>query len=212
MQHHSFTFNPFYENTYIVWDDTKQCIIIDPGCSNAQEEKTLANFITENNLIPKKIVLTHGHIDHVLGVGFCVGKWNLPVYINKIDMATMEYSIKWGVSMGFNIPMPVAKYISIEEGDTLTFGQTNLDVLFLPGHAPGHLGYYNKTTNEIFQGDVLFRQGIGRYDLPGGDYDTLISSIKNKLFALPVDCKVYSGHGEPTTIGFEKSNNPYLQP
>lgn len=211
MHHHSFTFNPFYENTYIVWDDTNQCIIIDPGCSNAEEEKILSNFITENKLIPEKVVLTHGHIDHVLGVGYCVAKWSLPVYINEIDIATMEYSMKWGVSMGFNLTMPIADYIYLNEGDTLTFGNTNLEVLFIPGHAPGHLGFYHKSSNQIFQGDVLFRQGIGRYDLPGGDYDILISTIRNKLFALPDDCKVYSGHGEPTSIGFEKLHNPFLQ-
>ncbi len=211
MHHHSFTFNPFSENTYVVWDDTKQCIIIDPGCSKPSEEKVLSDFIVDNHLIPEKIVLTHGHIDHVLGVSYCTGKWNLPVYINKIDIATMEHSIQWAASMGFNLTMPVADYIYLNEGDILNFGETNLEVLFLPGHAPGHLGYYNKTTNEIFQGDVLFHQGIGRYDLQGGDYDTLINSIKNKLFALPNDCKVFSGHGEPTNIGFEKLNNPFLQ-
>lgn len=211
MQHHSFTFNPFFENTYVLWDETKHCIIIDPGCHNRPEELILSNFIEEHNLIPEKVVLTHGHIDHVLGVGYCVGKWNIPVVINKIDVATMEHSILWGTSMGFNITMPVAEFIYMEEGDLLSFGNSNLDILFLPGHAPGHLGFYNKTTNEIFQGDVLFRQGIGRTDLPGGDYNTLIKTIKSKLFILPTDCRVYSGHGEPTTIGFEQMHNPFLQ-
>lgn len=211
MHHHSFTFNPFSENTYVVWDDTKQCIIIDPGCSKPSEEKVLSDFIADNQLIPEKIVLTHGHIDHVLGVSYCAGKWNLPVYINKIDIATMEHSIQWAASMGFNLTMPVADYIYLNEGDMLNFGETILEVLFLPGHAPGHLGFYNIETNQIFQGDVLFRQSIGRTDLPGGDFDTLIHSIKNKLFTLPKDCKVYCGHGEPTTIGFEILNNPFLQ-
>lgn len=212
MLHQVFTFNPFAENTYILSDESKHCVIIDPGCSNKEEENILKDYIQSNQLIPEKILLTHGHIDHILGLNFCVNEWKLPIYIHPLDRSTMEYSVMWGKSMGLDAQLPDATYCDIDVNEKMTFGETIMDVLFLPGHAPGHVGFYHQPSQKIFQGDVLFRMSMGRYDLPGADYNALVNSIQNVLYHLPDTCKVYSGHGDYTTIGFEKQNNPFVRP
>lgn len=206
-----FTFNAFQENTYLLYDETNECIIIDPGCSNRNEEDALVQFISENHLKPVKLVNTHCHIDHVLGNRFVADTYNLPLTSHPGETETlfMQDHISGMYGMAYNKSPEITEFL--EEGDTLAFGNTEMSVLFTPGHSPASISFYNKDTHDLIAGDVLFQGSIGRTDLPGGDYDTLISHIKNKFMMLPDDVIVYSGHGPSTTIGRERMSNPFLQ-
>jgi glyoxylase-like metal-dependent hydrolase (beta-lactamase superfamily II) len=206
------TFNPFQENTIILFDETKECIIIDAGCYEKHEEQTLVGFIEENELKPVKLISTHSHIDHVLGNNFVLDKYNIPLEIHQKDQETLQsvglYAGNYGFSIYQDSPLPT-NYL--EEGKNVKFGNSELEVLFVPGHAPGHVVFVAREEKFVINGDCLFHGSIGRTDLPGGDYVTLISSIKSQLFTLPDDFLVYCGHGPETTIGFEKQNNPFLK-
>tara|TARA_B110000305_G_scaffold46702_3_gene49829 strand:+ start:9630 stop:10271 length:642 start_codon:yes stop_codon:yes gene_type:complete len=206
------TFNNFMENTFIVYDQTKECIIIDPGCYSIEEKEELLSFININQLKPTLLINTHCHIDHIFGNNFVNKKWNTRLVINKLELEILKSAHVVAQSYGFNnyepSPQP-SKYII--EGDIITFGKSELKVLFTPGHAPGHISLYSKKDEFIISGDVLFMNSIGRTDLPGGDYETIIKTIKNKLLTLPKQTKVYCGHGSETTIDNEKNNNPFLR-
>ncbi len=212
MEIHQITFNTFQENTFILWDNTGDCIIIDPGCYEKNEELELVDFINKNNLNPVKLINTHCHIDHILGNKFVSEKWNLELYINKIDLPLLEGSGDIARMYGFENykGSPYPKHY-LEEGDILEFGESKLEILFTPGHAPGHICLFNKEEGFIVSGDVLFNGSIGRTDLPGGDFDTLIESIKTKLMTLQDETIVYCGHGPSTSIGRERISNPFLQ-
>ena len=204
-----FVFNPFSENTYVVYDDSKECIIIDPGCVDPHEKEELVNFIEKENLYVKTLINTHCHIDHVLGNYFVKQKYGVELIIHKSDLPTLKANEVVAPMYGFNNYEPTEADGFLEEGEQFKFGNTVFDILFVPGHAPGHMALVNVDEKVCISGDVLFQQSIGRTDLPGGDHDTLISSIKNKMFKLPDDVKVYCGHGPETTIGFEKKYNPF---
>ena len=212
MEIHQITFNTFQENTFMLWDNTGDCIIIDPGCYEKNEELELVDFINKNNLNPVKLINTHCHIDHILGNKFVSEKWNLELYINKIDLPLLEGSGDIARMYGFENykGSPYPKHY-LEEGDILEFGESKLEILFTPGHAPGHICLFNKEEGFIVSGDVLFNGSIGRTDLPGGDFDTLIESIKTKLMTLLDETIVYCGHGPSTSIGRERISNPFLQ-
>ncbi len=207
-----FTFNAFQENTYVLYDETKECVIIDPGCSNREEEKRLVDFIESKGLKPVRLIMTHGHVDHMLGNAFIVEKYNLEIEIHKDEVPVLMMSPQVGKMYGFAVtPSPEPnpeKFIA--EGDTLTFGTTSLKALLTPGHSPASISFYCEASNFVIGGDVLFRQSIGRTDLPGGNFNTLISSIKTQLFPLGDEVKVFPGHGPDTTIGFEKQHNSFL--
>ena len=207
----SFGFNPFQENTYILSDETKECVIIDPGCYDQQERRILTDFITNEKLFPVRILNTHCHIDHVLGNHFVTEKYKLGVEIHTNEIPILKSLMQ--VAQMYGVPAEDSPDPTgfLEEGNTIKFGNSVLDILFTPGHSPGSITFYNKADRFVISGDVLFFQSIGRTDLPGGDFDTLIQSIKEKLFPLGDDVKVYSGHGPSTMIGFEKKNNPFLQ-
>jgi hydroxyacylglutathione hydrolase len=210
IQLHSFTFGPFQENTYLLWDETLECLIIDPGNSTASEHKVLSDFISEKKLKPVRLILTHAHIDHINGNKYVLDTYGLLPEVHKDDLFLIERHAATGAMYGLPVdpsPMPGA---FIAEGDVISFGNSTLDVVHTPGHAPGHVTFYNKEQGFMISGDVLFYGSIGRTDLPMGNFDTLIASIKNKLFPLGDDMKVYSGHGPSTTIGFERMNNPFL--
>ena len=211
MEINQITFNPFQENTFILWDETKECIIIDPGCYEKNEKEYLSNFIESNNLKPVKLINTHCHIDHILGNKFVSEKWKIDLYMNKKDLPLLEGAGDIAKMYGFENykGSPYPKYF-LEEGDVLEFGNSKLSILFTPGHAPGHICLLNKEENFVVSGDVLFNGGIGRTDLPGGDYDTLINSIKTKLLCLQDDTEVFCGHGQSTSIGKERLSNPFL--
>ena len=212
IQIHQFTFNPFQENTYVLYDETKECIIIDPGCYEKEEQKELEDFINFHELKPILLINTHAHIDHVLGNFFVTNNWNIGLVLNKLDLVTLNSVKEYCTAYGFEhyqiSPEPI-KFI--DEGECITFGNSKLNVFFTPGHAPGHIVLYCESQRFLIAGDVLFQMSIGRTDLPGGDFDTLINSIKNKLMNLPDDTVVYPGHGPKTTIGFEQENNPFLK-
>ncbi|MBN4081555.1 MBL fold metallo-hydrolase [bacterium AH-315-C07] len=205
-----FTFNPFQENTYVLSDETSECLIIDPGCYEKFEREALADFIMREKLTPVKLLNTHCHLDHMLGNKFVADKYKLDLEMNDLDLPILTTAAEYGMVWGINAdPSPLPK-VNLKEGDSIKFGNSTLDILFTPGHSPGHITFYSKIQNFAISGDVLFLQSIGRTDLPGGDYGTLISTIKEKLLPLPEETTIYSGHGPSTTIGFEKQNNPFL--
>jgi hydroxyacylglutathione hydrolase len=205
-----FTFNPFAENTYLLYDETKECVIIDPGCYGPAEQQQMDAFISEKGLKPVKLLNTHCHIDHILGIYFTVDKYKLELYMHREDLPVLKSGSVVAEAYGFKLDPPPDPSHFLEEGDTVTFGNSSLNVIFTPGHSPGSITFYSKNDNFAIVGDVLFNQSIGRSDLPGGDHNTLISSIKNKLFPLGDSVLIYPGHGEKTTIGFEKQYNPFL--
>ncbi|MFL2569279.1 MAG: MBL fold metallo-hydrolase [Flavobacteriales bacterium] len=212
IQIQTFTFNGFQENTYVLFDDTKDCIIVDPGCYDKHEQETLSNFVTENKLKPVLLINTHCHIDHVLGNRFVGDKWKLDLAMHELDVPTLKSVTDYCTVYGFHNyeESPLPSHF-LNEDEKVKFGESELDILFTPGHAPGHIVLHSKKDGFIIGGDVLFQMSIGRTDLPGGDYDTLIESIKEKLFSLDDNTKVYCGHGPSTNIGFEKANNPFLK-
>ena len=212
MQIQVFTFNQFFENTIIVFDKTKECVIIDPGCYTISEKDTLQKYISINNLIPVKLINTHCHIDHILGNNFIAKTYDLELEMNANDMELIKSSNEIAQLYGFTdydmSPLP-KKFLN--EGDTLEFGNSQFKILFTPGHAPGHISLYSEKDGLLISGDVLFNNSIGRTDLPGGNYDLLIESIKNKILTLNDNTIVYCGHGPSTTIGNERLNNPFLK-
>jgi glyoxylase-like metal-dependent hydrolase (beta-lactamase superfamily II) len=208
----SFTCNPFQENTYIVYDETKECLIIDPGCYTDAEQRELKAFIEEKELNPVKLINTHCHIDHVLGNKFTSEHWDLELYMHKEDLPVLEKAGEIGKMYELEDyeGSPYPKHF-LDQGDTLTFGESSFEILFTPGHAPGHICLYSKENNLLIAGDVIFQRSIGRTDLPGGDHSTLINSIITQLFPLPNETQVFCGHGPSTNLGYEKENNPFLQ-
>jgi hydroxyacylglutathione hydrolase len=209
MHVHKLTYNPFQENTYIVSDDTHECVIIDPGCYFREEQEHLLMYVQKNELKPVKLINTHCHIDHVLGNYFVSKEWQLELGIHEADIPTLtsipNYASLYGFE-GYQLS-PDPSYF-IKEGDKIRFGNSELDVLFGPGHAPGHLAFYSLEDDFVINGDILFQGSFGRVDLPGGDFQTLKSTILDKMFNLPETMTVYCGHGPETTIGQEKATNP----
>lgn len=203
------TFNPLQENTYVVYDDAGDCLIVDPGCYEPYEQKELTDLILKKNLTVRLLVNTHGHIDHVLGNYFVKETYKVPFEIFQLDLPTLQAVGAYAPNYGFFKYTPATPDRLLKEGDTVVVGSMKFDVLFVPGHAPGHIAFINTDEKICLSGDVLFRSSIGRADLPGGNYDTLIRSIQTKLFLLPDDVVVYPGHGPTTTIQFEKKHNPY---
>ena len=206
----SFTFNPFQENTYILYDETKECIIFDPGCSNPGEKQELTDFIERNDLKPVRLINTHCHLDHILGNGFIAKKYGLSLEIHKGELPILTHAPRSAAMYGVTIEPSPEPTKFIEEGDIITFGNAQLIAILTPGHSPASLSFYCAQDNFVIAGDVLFHMSIGRTDLPGGDFNTLIDSIKTKLLILPDETKVYPGHMQATTIGFEKAHNPFL--
>ena len=205
------TFNPFQENTYIVYDDTKDCIIFDPGCSNTSEEQELIQFIESNKLKPVRLINTHCHIDHVLGNAFIAEKYQLSLEIHEGELEVLKSAPVVAQMYGLPVPAPAPEPLQfIKEGDIVEFGETRLEAIFTPGHSPASLSFYCKESQFVIAGDVLFQGSIGRTDLPGGNYDLLIKNVKEKLFPLGDEVKVYPGHGPSTTIGIEKKTNPFF--
>ena len=212
MRIQEFTFNMFQENTFIIWDKSNSCIIIDPGCYSEKEEEVLISFIEKNDLIPEKLVNTHCHIDHILGNKVMSEKWGLDLYMHKDDISLLNNAKNIANMYGFNnYQEAICNRIYLSDGDKLTFGESELEILFTPGHSPGHICLLNKKGKFIIAGDVLFNGSVGRTDLRGGDFDTLIKSIRKRLLSLEEDTIVYCGHGPSTTIGKEKATNPFLQ-
>lgn len=207
-----FMFGPFQVNTYLLWDkSTKECAVIDPGCYNETEETNLENFISSNNLKVKYLLLTHCHIDHVMGCAFIKQKYNPSFFVPDNDLALLldVQSQADLFNLKLNPPPPHDNLISKDL--VLYLGDNKIEFIFTPGHTSGEYCIYLKDENICITGDVLFKGGIGRTDLWGGDYQTLMDSIKTKLFSLPDDVTIYPGHGENSKIGIEKTSNPFFK-
>lgn len=204
----TFTFNPFQENTYVL-SSGQEAIIIDPGCYEDNERQELDQYIAAENLRPVLLVNTHGHIDHVLGNDHVKNRYQLPLAIHSEDVPVLKAVRAYASNYGFPGYKEADPDRILTEGETISFGDTACTVMFLPGHAPGHIGLYFSAEARLISGDVLFRESIGRTDLPGGDHATLIQSITRKVFLLPDEVEVFPGHGPTTTIGHEKIHNPW---
>ncbi|MFN7313961.1 MAG: MBL fold metallo-hydrolase [Bacteroidota bacterium] len=211
MQVAQFTFNPFSENTFVLFDKSKQCAIVDPGCSNHAEQQELTAFIAQQGLTPVLLLNTHCHIDHVLGNAFVAKTYNLPLHLHQLELQTYADTGRWADMFGLMMEEMPKNQIFIDEPQQLTFGNTTLQVLFTPGHSIASVSFYESATKQLIAGDVLFYQSIGRTDLPGGDFDVLANSIRTKIYTLPDETTVYCGHGPKTAIGFEKQHNPFVQ-
>ena len=204
------TFNGFAENTFVLSDESGECAIVDPGCSNAVERDKLDSYIADKGLKPVLLINTHAHIDHVLGINHVSKTYNLDLHIHKGEIPWLDKATEIGQMYGMPIePIDVTVH-EIDEGDMVSFGTTNLEIYFTPGHSPASVCFFHRESKQLIAGDVLFQGSIGRTDLPGGDYDTLIGSITDKLFPLGDDVIVYPGHGPLTTIEVERRTNPFL--
>lgn len=206
----TFVCNPYQENTYLLYDDSLECVIIDPGMYDGNEQNTFLKFIAENKLKPVLLLNTHCHIDHVLGNKFVFDTYGLLPQFHKGEEPVLNAVVSYAPQMGFRYEVSPLPEIYLEETGKVEFGNSELELIFAPGHSPAHLCFYSGKNKFLIGGDVLFYQSIGRTDLPGGNHNQLILSIREKLFILPDDTKVYPGHGQPTTIGFEKQFNPFL--
>lgn len=210
MQVKQLVFNAFLENTYVIFDGTKEAIIIDPGMNSDAENKKMVDFINQNNLKPVKIVNTHCHIDHVLGIDFLKETYSIECFSGKNDEYLLTDVVEKADMFGLKLDKTpkIDKYIS--EKDEIKFGNSTLKILDVPGHTSGHIALYSEEDKFVVTGDVLFKDTIGRTDLPGGNLDQLLNNIRTKLLTLGDEFEVYPGHGEKTSIGYEKLNNPFL--
>ena len=205
------TFNPFQENTYIVYDETGECVIVDPGCWDKREKEELKAFIESHHLKPVRLLNTHCHIDHIFGNHFVAGTWDLPLEVHRGELPVLESAPATAAYFGvphFDPSPAPGRFIEADED--IRFGNTVLKALLMPGHSPASLSYFSENDRFLLSGDVLFWQSIGRTDLPGGDWETLVKSIREQIFTTPDDTRLLSGHGPETTVGEEKRSNPFV--
>jgi len=207
----AFVFNFASENTYLIFNENKNAWLLDPGNMNDQETNLIGSFITENDLKIQKILLTHAHIDHVLGLQWAFDTYNVPVFMHQDDKEILDMFQVSGMRFGIQLDHIHVKIEYINEGDKLDFDGEIFNIYHVPGHSPGSVVYHNENQKLMISGDVLFEGSIGRTDLYKGNYEQLIEGIKNKLFTLPEETQVFSGHGSPTKIGFEKKYNPFFR-
>ncbi len=206
-----FVFNPFQVNTYIIYNENGESIIVDAACSNSHELKELEDFIRLTKLVPKLLLNTHGHVDHLLGIAELKSNYPVPFAIHRADEFLLRQAVGQGKFFGLEVNPPPSPDINYEEGNEIFLGKDKLECIHVPGHSPGSLLYYSSEGMFIISGDVLFRGSIGRTDLPGGDYDLLIKGIREKVFNLDRDILIFPGHGEHTSIGMETEHNPFFQ-
>jgi len=205
-----FVFSPFSENTYVLYDETKEAIIIDPGCYEQHERDELEDFISNEGLKPVRLILTHAHLDHIFGNKFVFDKYGLLPEMHKGELPVLQSAVI--VAAKYGVPMEASPEpkIFLTEGDKITFGNSVLDSFFTPGHSPASLSFYCEKDGFVIAGDTLFNGSIGRTDLPGGDMKTLLTSIRTQLLTLPDNTIVYSGHGPATSVKVERVMNPFL--
>ena len=207
----SFTFSPVQENTYVLYNEQKQCCIIDPGCYFEAERDELKTGIEKAGLTPVLLLNTHCHLDHVFGNKFVHDTWGLDLHLHEKEKPVLDFAPlsgeRWQLPFdNYNGPL-----VYLKEGNFIKIGEDQLEIRFTPGHSPGSVSFYSAADGFIIGGDVLFNRSIGRTDLPGGSMDTLVESIRTQFFTLPDETKVYSGHGPVTTVGYEKANNPFVK-
>ncbi len=207
----SFVFSPIQENTYLLYDEFNNCAVIDPGCYYDTEKEQLVGFIQKNGLQPRMLLNTHCHLDHVFGNKHIAETFGLVAQLHQKEEAVLEFAPTSGLMYEMPFDNYAGEFIFLKEGDKIMIGADELKVIEAPGHSPGHICFYCEKQNFIISGDVLFNRSIGRTDLPGGNHQTLLNNIREKLFVLPDETTVYSGHGPVTTIGEEKKYNPFLK-
>lgn len=209
----TFYFNELRECTYILWDETGEAVIVDPGCFSQSEKERLVKFVESEKLSPVMILQTHGHFDHIMGSAFVTEKWGLETYIHPEDIKLMESAVSYTEMFGYKIEQPSSKLQMLSNGQELKFGNSSLFVMHTPGHTRGGVCFYTKESDNEFvvTGDTLFAGSIGRTDLPGGDYDQIMESLLGKLVKLGPKYRVLPGHGPETTIGTELDTNPFLR-
>ena len=193
----------------MISDETRECVIIDPGCYDEIEKRELAEYVSSNQLKVKRLLNTHCHIDHILGNEFVKQQYAVKLYIHTMEEFVLNAQKILAPHYGLHLYHEAKPDVYLKEGDVVEFGNQKFSVLFVPGHSPGHIAFYNEKEKVVIAGDALFRSSVGRTDLPGGNHNTLINSIHQKLFTLPDDVTVYPGHGPVTTIGIEKATNPF---
>jgi glyoxylase-like metal-dependent hydrolase (beta-lactamase superfamily II) len=206
----SFTFNPFQENTYLIYDESGDAILVDPGCYEVEEQLDLLDFITEKKLKVNQLINTHCHVDHVLGNFWAKKTFSLPLGIHHNEIPVLKSVEVYGPNYGFKDYQSTDADYFLKEGGQLLVGKESIEILFVPGHAPGHLVFYHKSSNQAIVGDTIFRGSIGRTDLPGGNHMLLLSKIKSELLTLPEETVLFPGHGPSTTVKHEKSTNPFV--
>jgi len=206
----SFTFNPFQENTYLAYDDEREAVLIDPGCHTPEERLELEDFVLTMGLKPRHILNTHCHIDHVLGNAWAKKRFGIPLWIHEKEIPVLKSVEVYAPNYGFQGYESSQADHYLVEGAEFEVGKESLKILFVPGHAPGHVVFYHDKSHQCIAGDTLFRGSIGRTDLPGGDHQLLLERITTQLFTLPSNTVVYPGHGPETKIGYEKIYNPFV--
>lgn len=207
----TYTFNPVEENTYVLYNEQKECCIIDPGCYFQQERDELKTGLEKHGLVPVLLLNTHCHLDHVFGNQFVHEQWQLNLHLHEKEKAVLDFAPQSASMWGLSFDNYEGPLVYLKEGEIIRIGEDILEILFTPGHSPGSISFYHQAGGFVIGGDVLFNGSIGRTDLPGGDYATLVNSIQTRFFTLPDETRVYSGHGPVTTIGFEKMNNPFVK-
>lgn len=205
-----FTFSPVRENTYLLYNEQGKAIIIDTGCYFSAEQETLKKFINDSGLEPERLLNTHCHLDHVFGNQWVYDTWGLELWLHPKEEQMLQLAPLSGEKWGLPFKNYSGPLHFLNHGDTIRLGEDELRVILTPGHSPGSVCFYCEKQQLLIGGDVLFRESIGRTDLPGGDHETLLKSIREELFVLPDEVIVYPGHGMATTIGYEKVHNPYL--
>ncbi len=206
----SFTFSPIQENTYVLYNEKNECVIIDPGCYFAEEQEMLATFIDKMDLKPQMLLNTHCHLDHVFGNKFVAEKYGLLLHISQLEKQVLDFAPASGLMYNMPFDNYQGEIVFLDSNKTIALGNDELEILVTPGHSPGHISFYSRENGFVISGDALFYRSIGRTDLPGGDFNTLVKSIREQLFTLPAETKVYSGHGPETTIGEEMAENPFI--
>ncbi|HOZ70280.1 MAG TPA: MBL fold metallo-hydrolase [Chitinophagaceae bacterium] len=207
----SFTFSPVQENTYVLYNEQKQCCIIDPGCYFPAEKDELKTGIEKAGLTPVLLLNTHCHLDHVFGNKFVHDTWGLDLHIHEKEKLVLDFAPVSGERWQLPFDNYEGPLVYLKEGNFIKIGEDELEIRFTPGHSPGSISFYSAENGFIIGGDVLFNRSIGRTDLPGGSMETLMNSIRTQFFTLPDDTKVYSGHGPVTTVGYERGNNPFVR-
>ena len=204
-------FNPLQENTYVVWDESLEAVVIDAGNMSERENATLEQFLYERGLTPVYALNTHGHFDHLMGVEFLRQRYGAKFAVSSKDKFLVENATQSAELFGIRAgDMPEKIDVDLEGMQSISFGQSELQIISTPGHTPGHVAFYEPNAKILFTGDTLFRESIGRTDLPGGDYSWIMKSILEKIMPLGDEVKVYPGHGETTDIGHESMYNPFV--
>jgi len=210
MQFKKFTVNPFYENTYLIHNDNK-ALLVDPGFTSKSEQKDFIAYIEKQSLALQAVILTHAHVDHILGIEFIRTAFGTDIYLSHKDLYLWENAAQQASMFGISLEQPGFTPVSLEADKEIQIGFFTFKTLFTPGHSPDHLSFYFEENNTLIAGDTLFKQGIGRTDLYKGDFSLLEKSIRQKLYTLPDETEVLPGHGPATTIGFEKGHNSYVR-